>query len=82
MSNRDEEAVWRAYYGALNGRPPRETLLSVLTLFEAEGRMGGTAVDSIPMMHPLNIKNEIDNQMIERMVLFIRILYQFLLKFD
>lgn len=36
---------WSAYYAAVEGRPPRETLLAALRLFEAEGLVGGQAVD-------------------------------------
>jgi SAM-dependent methyltransferase len=36
---------WPGYYAAVLGKPPRETLLFALDLFDAEGREGGTAVD-------------------------------------
>jgi len=39
------EHRWSAYYAAVEGRPPRETLLAALQAFEAEGQVGGQAVD-------------------------------------
>lgn len=36
---------WKAYYSGTETRPPRPTLLRALSLFEAEGRTKGRAVD-------------------------------------
>jgi SAM-dependent methyltransferase len=36
---------WTAYYQAVEGRPPRETLLDALARFEAEGVSTGFAID-------------------------------------
>lgn len=36
---------WSAYYRAVEGRQPRETLLSALKAFHQEGRVSGQAID-------------------------------------
>ncbi|QQS40722.1 MAG: class I SAM-dependent methyltransferase [Acidobacteriota bacterium] len=40
-----EEEDWPGYFGAVQGKGPRETLVFALDLFEQEGRGGGLAVD-------------------------------------
>lgn len=41
----DSQEHWSRYYRAVEGRPPRQTLLRALDAFEAEGTIPGLAVD-------------------------------------
>lgn len=43
--NQEFERDWSAYYDAVVGRPPRDTLLAALERFEAENAGAGLAVD-------------------------------------